>query len=260
MASNNSDCQRQGCNQRVTRNTPQENREMRSLSHLVTPPAVTQWVRRFWKAWNTRTASNPDKPEVHSPESRNSPASFHTTESRGAVVIATGRWGRSLGKRGSGRASGGRWRQKPRVFAQMELSRNGKSKEQLYRTSSRTPFPRTQDLGSPWIRAVGTPTTFAARCLHDRKSRPGRQTNYRKARLFYRKPRPGLADVSAGSWGSGVEPPSWAPGSSLSPAAPSVEGETWLHVCRLGGEAKFGELWYFFFLLVGKKNLIQSKY
>ena len=52
----------------------------------------------LWNVGSSPSRPASAQPEVHSPDSRRSPASFHTSESRGAVVMATGRWGRSQRK------------------------------------------------------------------------------------------------------------------------------------------------------------------
>lgn len=79
-------------------NKPRRSKEINThtLVTLNSCNSVTLQGRVTGRQKEPHLAPAPAQPEVHSPDSRSSPANFHNKQSRGAVVMATGRWGRSL--------------------------------------------------------------------------------------------------------------------------------------------------------------------
>lgn len=95
---------------------------------------------RPWEVKSIPSRPSPNQPEVHSPDSLSSPASFHTRESRGAVVMATGRWGRSLGKEEAEELQVHGRAKRPGRLGKPELRREKKAKKRAIKNLSLVPL------------------------------------------------------------------------------------------------------------------------
>lgn len=84
---------------------------------------------------------SPRSTGIHSPDSRSSPASFHTSASRWAVVMATGRWGAEPGKEEAEEPQvGGSTESLGRPSKPSPLGEKEKRERERGRASSRVPF------------------------------------------------------------------------------------------------------------------------
>lgn len=229
----------------------------------------------LWNVGSSPSRPASAQPEVHSPDSRRSPASFHTRESRGAVVMATGRWGRSQRKEEAEELQVVAVPKRQDVRANRSLAEKKKQTRGRERAPLWFPFKEHKAWPARLTFLCDPPTSSTAGRLSiiDRKSRPGRKAlgrDGRKVSQRCRKPRGKscerveggrcplvrakavLSRLSCRSPDPNPKLGLRRPCPSVVPARPDTATELgwgrsgsvrkiWLLVCRLGGEAQLRE-------------------